>query len=282
MCMGRTHFLNGALVGALTAVEVLPRFGIPAGPMMATACALVAGGAALLPDLDQPNSLAAHSLGPITRGVGPRSVIGRLMAPLAWLIRLLTGHRGRPYRGVPGLAHLVAWASGGHRHATHSLFGIGATFAIVSASVWLGGKLALGAVIVLMAGLGLRGLSNSIPHNRRSHLILTALFALFVLLVSYVSLFPYPAIVAPLVALGALVHILGDTLGDIGTPLAWPLRRRFGLHLIGTCESWQEKWLLARPSLVLLPVAVLDAWVWVSQVLLKVAEAGLVACRVVL
>jgi membrane-bound metal-dependent hydrolase YbcI (DUF457 family) len=282
MCMGRTHFLNGALVGAVTAFEALPMIGVPAGPMMATACALVVGGAALLPDLDHPNSVAAHSLGPITRGFGPRSLVGRLLAPLAWLIRLLTGRREQSYRGVPGLAHLVAWISGGHRHATHSLIGTGATFVIVSVFIQWGGSWALGAVIVLMAGLGLRGLSNSIPHDRRSHLISTALFALFALLVSYLSLFPYPLIVAPLVALGALVHLVGDALGDIGVPWLWPLHRRFGLHLIGVCESWREQWLLACPSLVLLPVAVLDAWLWVGSAVLKVAEVGEVACRVVL
>src|SRR5262249_58128556 len=87
--MGHTHAISGAALW-LAAAGTVDRFA-PAlashGVAETAAAALVCAGAAMLPDLDHPNSTVAHALGPVT-------------------------HR---------LARGVARVSGGRRPATHPL-----------------------------------------------------------------------------------------------------------------------------------------------------------------
>src|SRR5262245_16859969 len=94
MCLGHTHALSGAVAGAAAGEYVL-HLPVP-GILILTG---LTAGAAVLPDLDHPDSTLAHAFGPLTR-------------LFAWL---------------------VGKVAGGHRHGTHSLLGV----AVFTAIAWL-------------------------------------------------------------------------------------------------------------------------------------------------
>ncbi|MFD4974765.1 metal-dependent hydrolase, partial [Streptomyces sp. NPDC058424] len=87
--MGHSHAVSGALLFAGTAPYVPPlvlhTHLAPQEILMGT---VLCAGAALLPDLDHHDGTIANFLGPVSKV----------------------------------LCRFVAWISGGHRHATHSLF----------------------------------------------------------------------------------------------------------------------------------------------------------------
>ena len=85
MCTGRTHALSGAVAGSALSIAALHA----SRPTVALA-ALVTAGAAVLPDVDHPDSTVAHTFGLVTQA-------------FAWIVGRL---------------------SGGHRHLTHSLSGV--------------------------------------------------------------------------------------------------------------------------------------------------------------
>ena len=92
--LGRTHSLSGVAAWITLAATVYH-----ATPPAAGVGALLCAGGALLPDLDQPGSTAARSLGVASRGA-------------AWV---------------------VARCSGGHRHGTHSIAGVAVLCALAVA-----------------------------------------------------------------------------------------------------------------------------------------------------
>jgi len=165
-----------------------------------------------LPDFDHKNSTAAHSLGPVTR--------------------LLSG--------------AVSLVSFGHRKATHSLLAVFGAFVGVQWLVNNHYTMALLALICFTVALFIRtclpGFSDTVnskinanaTKKRGAALSLGAIVPAF-LLTTYLmyastSLFwvAYP------VALGVLIHILGDALTPQGVPLLWPLPMRFRIPLFRT------------------------------------------------
>jgi len=180
--LGRTHALTGAAVCAgIAAVTTHP------GPGPVVAASLVTAGAAVLPDIDHKDSTVSQSFGFATRG-------------FAWL---------------------VAKASGGHRHGTHSLAGIAAFAAAAAlATVFRGalpGEAAFVALMTVVLAGGLRALRLG------GHLADgAALAAAFV-----TARTGYDAAMFPwLAGLGAAAHIAGDMLTVSGCPLAWPVSQR--------------------------------------------------------
>jgi len=134
--MGRTHAVSGILSGELTLL--MAKYVPVVSPVpfeVAVLFVLVITGATLLPDLDQPSSVAARSLGPVTRwmarGIGAGSVS---------LYHLTRGPGDNPGR------------EGGHRLVTHTPIGCVAFGAValvaqaspVTACVSLGLLVALG------------------------------------------------------------------------------------------------------------------------------------------
>jgi membrane-bound metal-dependent hydrolase YbcI (DUF457 family) len=124
-----------------------------------------------------------------------------------------------------GFAYLVRLVSGGHRHATHSLLGAG----VFTAFAWAAcrfrhdpaGRAVLAAFLLLAVAAGLRAL------RLNGHIAdLLGLGA-----AAGIALTGWELALVPLAAgLGALTHIAGDCLTDVGCPLAWPLSlRHFGL-----------------------------------------------------
>ena len=189
--LGHSHALSGAAVGLATGVVL--RF-----PHLETAgFAVLTAGTVLVCDLDSVGSCSARSLGLLSRAV-------------AYVIRLV---------------------SGGHRHATHSVLGIGAFTGLA----WLAchfrhddaGRAGLAFLVALSVSAGLEalGVFRHIPVPR----ILRGGHAedlAGVLAAAAVVWRGYGLALIPLaMLLGCCTHIIGDMLTDSGCNLAWPLTR---------------------------------------------------------
>ncbi|MBF8190487.1 metal-dependent hydrolase [Nonomuraea sp. K274] len=220
--MGHTHAMTGAIawLGLAPPLAALPllnessRFvdiGIMAtalSPAELIAGALICAGAAMLPDLDHPSATIAQTFGPIT-----------------W-----------------GLSKAVAWLSGGHRGATHSLvFAVALGFG----AHWLANAYPIGRdiMVVLLIGLALRAIGVGIPGNKAGsamiNIALTAgLYAVFLsLAVGYAWL-------GLAVGLGCLIHVVGDCMTERGCPVLWPLSVKWVLPWkigIKTGQKFEQK-----------------------------------------
>jgi membrane-bound metal-dependent hydrolase YbcI (DUF457 family) len=166
-------------------------------------------GAAVLPDIDHPNSSLAHCFGFFTKAV-------------AWLI-------GR--------------ISGGHRHLTHAILGV-AGFTILA---WLAvkyrgdvaGKVGLILFLSLIIASGLYALGI------RGHVADVLAIAGALALVTTTTGLP---LVALAVGVGCATHVVGDMLTDEGCPLLYPLSNKH-YHLLSqrlsfTTGTRPELWLL--------------------------------------
>lgn len=211
--------------------------------------AVVAAGAALLPDADHHNASIAHSLPPVSE----------------WLCRVI----GR--------------ISGGHRNGTHSVLGV-AAFMLVA---WLLSRLSLpaesgtlqigaGAMTVVLASFAVRTLHFLPEAARKAPWLLGLLLGGLVV----VGLGEQGWWFVLAVGLGAAVHIAGDMLTDGGCNLLWPValtppksfRRlpvlgalwssggRMALPLLGRSGSARE-WIVAVAVSVVAAVGMLTALV---------------------
>ncbi|MDH6703376.1 MULTISPECIES: metal-dependent hydrolase [unclassified Kitasatospora] len=197
--MGHSHAVSGAMLYAASA-PFLPPLLLhttlqPADILMGT---VLCAGAALLPDLDHHDGSIANFLGPLSKA----------------------------------LCRFVAWASGGHRHATHSLLFV----ALMGAGTWagvtfLGRNFTLALTFFLLA-LAIRALRLCPPGDGPEAWItiigLSALgtFGMNTWMPSSPGWLPYA------VALGTLAHLLGDCLTKKGAPLLWPHKERYEVVLI--------------------------------------------------
>lgn len=220
MCLGRTHLVGGLALG-LGAADLAGDLTLP----RALALAAVAGGSALLNDLDTPSSTASHALGRHTQ---------RLASGVQWLSHVAfqttatpTDHR---------------YASPTHRALTHTLL-----FALL---VGLGGW-AVARWVPL--GAGLVAFTVAVPAlrlvDRRLRGVSLLLGALGVGALVLVAT-PDAVGVGAAVGVGLLSHDLLDGCTTMGIPLLWPLKlrgmrwRRLGLprflrfHTGGPVEPW--------------------------------------------
>ncbi len=182
----------------LTLPEAIPLgFGLLGGitDLGVLAGAVVAAGAALLPDADHRSASIAHSLPPVSE----------------WVCRIL----GR--------------AAGGHRNGTHSLLGT-AAFTLMA---WLlsrltvpteAGELQVGAGIgtVLLSAFAVKALRFMPDRARKAPWLVGLLGGVLVT----VGLGAESAWFVLAVAVGVAVHIAGDMLTDGGCNLLWPVRLR--------------------------------------------------------
>ncbi|MDF5757929.1 metal-dependent hydrolase [Spongiactinospora sp. TRM90649] len=222
--MGHTHALTGAVawlavapgLAALPYLAESSRFvdtGIMAAaltPSELIAGALICAGAAMLPDLDHPSATIAQTFGPVT-----------------W-----------------ALSKAVAWISGGHRGATHSLlFAVGVGFgAHLLANNYPIGR---DVLVVLMIGLALRAIGIGIPGKKAASAMVNVgltvgLYAVFR------SLGVQYAWLGLAIGFGSLIHVVGDCCTEKGCPVLWPLRQRWVLpYKIGikTGRAFEQKFL---------------------------------------
>jgi membrane-bound metal-dependent hydrolase YbcI (DUF457 family) len=193
VCTGHTHALTGLVTG-LAAGEFVLHLPLP----QTAGLALLTAGAAVLPDVDHPDSTLAHSFGFLTRAV----------------------------------AEIIGKVSGGHRHGTHSIAGV----AVFTLAAWLGvyyrhdwaGRIGLGVLLAVVIASGLIALR--IGKGRRWHRVLRGhrSDALAIAAAAGMTFFGTGlALVAVAMGLGCATHIFaGDSFTDQGCPWGWPLSQR--------------------------------------------------------
>lgn len=212
--MRASHALSGSV--AWLAAVPLVNLATPLRPWDVAVGTVACAGTALLPDFDHPSSTVAYTFGWPTRK----------------------------------LASLVARASGGHRHGTHSFLGAALAGLAAWATVAAGDALGFGplawAPLVLAFGLGLRGLgwTRSGTRASASAFVGCAVAAWAVaLLGARFEWIPWAY------AIGALAHIAGDLFTPQGVPLLWPYPTRLTVPLVDT-NSLLERYVVV-PVLVL-------------------------------
>lgn len=188
MCLGPTHAYAGAAIGA-----AFGEFALHAPPGRVIALAAFTGALALWPDIDHCGSSVSRSLGLFSRGV-------------AWVI-------GK--------------ATGGHRHATHSIAGI----AVTAALAWIACRFlpawpaeAFLAVIITFSVSGMLEALKIL----RSH---PADFAAAAVSAGVIWHGYGLALIPLAVLLGCSAHVLADMLTDSGCMLAFPFSKQH-YHLL--------------------------------------------------
>lgn len=196
--MGGHHAASGAAAWVAVTASTPIAFGwYPVSDVGIMTGAIVCAGAALLPDADHHSGTIANSLSPVSNAV----------------------------------AKVVGKVSGGHRKGTHSILGV----LIFTGLAWLVGLLSLdtgidnfgtiligpGIIAVLLISYALRALKLTRGGKLgpwTTSIILATLVAIFAPEEWYWMPFS--------VALGCVVHIIGDLLTTQGVPLLWPLKFR--------------------------------------------------------
>lgn len=198
--MGASHATSGLVAGL--GAGILLHYSLPADAALSGFTA----GMALIPDLDACHGSAARSLGLISGAV----------------------------------SHVVRAVSGGHRHATHSLMGIG----VFTGLAWLSGHYrhdwagmaGLALLLVIAVSSSLEALRVTDGHTADVIAIGVAVGVIW---------YGYGLALVPLATgLGCLTHCLGDSLTDSGVMWLYPLsKHRF--HFLPepaafTTGTWPE------------------------------------------
>ena len=192
--MHRNHCVSGMITGCLIATAI-PYAPLPIRMLVIPLC----GGAALLPDLDQPGSKPARSLGPITNNLAKLIKAGSLN-----VYHASRGPGDNPNR------------EDGHRTFSHTIPGCVIPGAITAVAVWANLWAAV-AVIALLIGL----MAYSTPKVGPGFVAAGGLMAWWVMTHSFGWSWVWPIAVAA----GAITHVLGDAMTNSGVPLLWPLER---------------------------------------------------------
>lgn len=208
--MGTTHAATGAAAGFGATCAYLTLTGSDPDIALLAAGTLTGAGAALLPDLDHPNSTAANSLGLLTQGV-------------TWVLRALS-------RGAHALTRTrYDTGDGAHRALTHTLVFAVAVGALTGWSatcwpwvawgvVWFTSSLALRSLTAHAApGVRQRALSTWVAVSAGAAVLAWAL-------VHHAGTSGW--FLGAAVALGMAVHTLGDALTKESAPVLWPVKIR--------------------------------------------------------
>ncbi|MFK4298111.1 membrane-bound metal-dependent hydrolase YbcI (DUF457 family) [Arthrobacter sp. GAS37] len=228
---------------------------MPVSPGLALVGAVVCAGAAMLPDADHSEATIAHSLPPLSNVV---------------------------CAGVGAV-------SGGHRHGTHSILGI-AVFTMLAwvASLWTipfhgfgNVHVGEGLAAMILGAFAAKALKIIPDSMRRTPWLTGALFGALIALLPTLAPVHGPQWWFPAaVALGAVVHILGDMLTTGGVNLIWPFVARppkpvtripalekvwmpngyMAVPVLGNAGSWREWCFLVPIAAYSLYTAAVTAW----------------------
>jgi membrane-bound metal-dependent hydrolase YbcI (DUF457 family) len=232
--LGVSHALSGAAIG-LAVVGLVPGIEQNAGSVVTFAA--VCAGAALLPDLDHPSSMA-------TRRFSAASwLAGHVVRPVSRLVYDLTRGRRDTGRGTHrGLTHTVVAAV---------LLGMGVNLA----SAHFGTPVLVGTLFVCLA-LAIKGLDAIVPGP--PSLVIAAGLTYGVEEFVPGGTAGTAGWLGTAIALGMVVHSVGDAITESGAPLLWPLpirKRRW--YPVGSPRPLRfrtggsvEAWLVA-PALTL-------------------------------
>lgn len=201
------HALTGAL-GGLYGTALLQQD----APGTLLAGALVCAGAALLPDIDHPSATAAQTFG------GPSRALARAVAAVSRSVHATTRSRwDRP-------------DGDGHRAVTHTLVFAVATGLLCWAAARVSPALVVFPLACMVAHVATPNLHLQLS-RRRAVALPTRSVPLTVVLGVVATwtatdhlVGPRPALwLGGMVALGCLVHCLGDAVTEQGCPILWPM-----------------------------------------------------------
>lgn len=261
--LGVNHALSGAVLGLAVAGFGPQVFGagstVTAGSVLTFAG--VTAGAALLPDLDHPSSMATK------RFSAASWLASRLIRPLSALVYNLTRSDGDDGTGT-------------HRGLTHTVLGAALVGAAVNlASAEAGTPVLVGTLFACLA-LAIKGLDDLVPGP--PSLVIAA--GLTVAVERYVpgGTVGTAGWLGLAVTIGMVVHMVGDALTESGAPLLWPLRikqRRW--YPVGNVRPLRfrtggpaEVWLIAPALTVAVLVLAMTAVPGVDVVLGDVIAAA--------
>ncbi|MGI5130208.1 metal-dependent hydrolase [Pseudonocardia sp. CA-107938] len=212
--LGVSHAMSGAAVGLAVAGYAPLTVGITPSAGTVVTFAAVCAGAALLPDLDHPASVASRRFSVASW------LASHVVRPLSALVYDLT--RGRRDTG-----------RGTHRGLTHTVLGaVALGVGINLASARWGTPVLVGTLFVCLA-LAIKGLDDLVPGP--PSLVIAAGLTLGV--EEYVpgGTAGTAGWLGTAVAIGMVVHSLGDAITESGAPLLWPLRiRRRSWYPVGS------------------------------------------------
>lgn len=206
MATGPTHAMSGLLAwSTVTALATTHPIG-QLTPRAWVVGAVLASGAALLPDLDHPSATVSRTFGFISQG------ISSLLEGLSRGIYKVTRTRKDPKR------------EGGHRGFTHTL-----VFAVLAALITTGvvmtsQKWALPALMFVFCGLAVRGIMHEWHPTHDALIITFASAGLTWLCLEWTEQTDANAAACGIaVAIGCIAHYLGDAITERGCPMLWPI-----------------------------------------------------------
>ncbi len=169
--------------------------------------AVMCSGAALLPDLDHPQSTVSRTFGPVTQG------LSNGVNALSGFVYRTTRTKRDPKR------------DGGHRGLTHTLVFALVVTVLTTAVVQTSQHWALPAVMFFFSGLAVRGLMHEWHPKRDALLITVVSFILTVLCLRWIDRGDdmQAAAMGIAVGLGCVAHYLGDAITEQGCPMLWPV-----------------------------------------------------------
>jgi membrane-bound metal-dependent hydrolase YbcI (DUF457 family) len=203
--MGHSHAISGILGWVVVAPILSSRGVMPPEVAVLITGAIVTSGAALLPDLDHPQSTIARTFGPVSQAI----------------------------------SHGVNIISGGHRMMTHSLFFTALTTGGTWAAIHFLGDVAAWVIIFAMAGLAARGLHLG-PKSGMASWATTTGVAVAVTAVAAVwgpSNFEW---LYWAMGVGVFLHLVGDSITPSGIPLFWPSKLRLALPVLPSTGGFVE------------------------------------------
>lgn len=220
--MGAHHAVSGAAAWVAITSTVPHALGWHPMPVASVVVgAAVTAGAALLPDADHHNGTIAHSAGALSQAA----------------------------------ATTVEHMSGGHRHGLHSILAVAAlTFGAVEAGRWYRvvpvlGLIPAGSALLFVALIAFMVKALHLTRGGIVALWSTAAVAGLVVLVWSPTIL---GLLPSAVALGAIVHLVGDMLTTGGVPLLWlwrPLPPRGIADSPVLSSIWKPNGYLALPVL---------------------------------
>lgn len=210
MSTGPTHAMSGltawATATALAGDSALGTLSIKGWCVGAVLCA----GAALLPDLDHPESTVSSTFGPVT------AAGSKLINAISHGIYQVTRTKRDSKR------------DGGHRGFTHTLVFAVLAAIITTAIVQTSQSWALPLLMFFFSGLAVRGIMHKwCPRNDALWITGTALMLTYACLKWTDQASADAAACGVAVGIGCIAHYLGDAITEQGCPILWPVPIRF-------------------------------------------------------
>jgi membrane-bound metal-dependent hydrolase YbcI (DUF457 family) len=251
LVLGVSHATSGAACGLAVAGFLPQLVGVVPSAGSVLTFAAVCAGAALLPDLDHPSSTA-------TRRFSVASWVAcHAVRPLSGMVHDLTRARRDTGKGTHrGLTHTVAGAV---------LLGLAVNLA---SAQW--GTPVLVATLFVCLALAIKGLDALVPGPPSLVIAAGLTYAVEEFVPGGTA--GTAGWLGTAVALGMVVHALGDAVTESGAPLLWPVRirqrrwypvgspRPMRFRTGGKVEAWLVAPALTVATLVLGVVAVPGAW----------------------